>query len=174
MTTIRSTCSLLAGCILLATFSGCKALNLPNFNLNNELVGVARYNSADQPLAGSLTEQAYHKVRQAKTQNSIVLEVVNDEEPVRVLPLPADGNSVYVSNLIKDTGVAEKLGVIEATLYRPSSEAIGGLPMEVQIASDGSTVRPESDYALQPGDRLRVSKGQHPILKGLMSGVLGL
>jgi hypothetical protein len=64
--------------------------------------------------------------------------------------------------------------VIEATLYRSEADSIGGLPMEVRIAGDGQTVRPESDYALRPGDRLRVAEGAHPLLEGLFGSVLGL
>ena len=163
--------------LLMGIGSGCSTLklpNLPNFPFSSRGTDAAEmYKSADFPVVGSVSEQAYHGVRQAKSQHAVVLEVVGDSEPVRVLPLPS-GQTVYVSNLLSDTGVAKKLGVIEATLYRSEADSIGGLPMEVRIAGDGQTVRPESDYALRPGDRLRVAEGAHPLLEGLFGSVLGL
>lgn len=174
MISTRSTFKLFAAAVLVMASTGCSSIKLPNLPFGPEPMGVARYKSPDATSFGALSEKAYNGVRQAKAQNSVVLEVVDDSEPVRVLPLPGEGKSVYVSNLLEDTGVADKLGTIEATLYRQSTEAIGGLPMEVLIAGDGQTVLPESDYALQPGDRLRVNKGTHPLLKGLLGGVLGI
>lgn len=164
--------------MLLICGSGCSTLNLPkvaNFG-QFQLVEdpMANFKAADFKLDGNLTEKAYQGVRQAKAQNSVVLEIVGDDDAIRVLPLPDDGKSVYVSNLLSDTGVAKKLGAVEATLFRSSSDVIGGMPMEVRIAGDGKTVRPESDYALQPGDRLRVSKGTHPMLTNLIGSLLGL
>lgn len=159
--------TLLASTAIFAT--GCTSLKLPNLS-----IGAAdpTFKSPDFQLTASVSEEAYHGVRQAKAQNSIVLEIVGDSTPVRVLPLPAE-KAVYVSDLLEQTGVAEKLGAVEATLYRSATDSIGGLPMDVRIASDGKTVRPESDYALQAGDRLRVAKGTHPALKGLLGSVLG-
>ncbi len=155
---------------MLSAAAGCSTLKLPNMTMS--AAPDSPYESAEFPLVGSVSQQAYQGVRQAKAQHAVVLEVVGDSEPVRVLPLPQD-RAVYVSNLLRDTGVTEKLGVIEATLFRQSAESIGGLPMEVRIAGDGQTVRPESDYALQAGDRLKVSKGTHPALKGLLGPLLG-
>ena len=103
-----------------------------------------------------------------------MLQVVGDSPPVRVLPLPSDGRSVTVSNLLTQTGVAKKLGSLEATLFRPASGMIGGLPLEIQLGSDGQSVRPESDYALRAGDRLRVRKAVSPQLKGMLESLLML
>ncbi|MDG2221638.1 MAG: hypothetical protein P8L85_09670 [Rubripirellula sp.] len=162
--------------LLIGIGSGCSTLNLPNLPtlpFSSTGTDADMYKSPEFPSVGSVSEQAYHGVRQAKSQHAVVLEVVGDSEPVRVLPLPP-GKTVYVSNLLEDTGVAKKLGAIEATLYRSEADSIGGLPMEVRVASDGRTVRPESDYALRPGDRLRVAEGTNPILEGLFGSILGL
>ena len=160
--------------LLMAIGSGCSTLSLPNLPFGSMASNSTElYKSPDFPLVGSVSEQAYQGVRQAKSQNAVVLEVVGDSEPVRIMPLPA-GKTVYVSNLLEDTGVTKKLGVIEATLYRSEADSIGGLPMEVRIGGDGQTVRPESDYALRPGDRLKVAEGTHPLLQGLFGGILGL
>jgi len=173
MASKRSTSSLMAAALMLAAIAstGCSTLKLPSLAFGS--APEARYKSPDFQLTSTVSEEAYHSVRQAKAQNSIVLEVVGDSTPVRVLPLPAE-KSVYVSDLLEQTGVAKKLGVVDATLYRHATDSIGGLPLEVRIAGDGQTVRPESDYALQAGDRLRVAKGTHPALKGLLGTVLGM
>ncbi|WP_182868050.1 hypothetical protein [Stieleria mannarensis] len=104
---------------------------------------------------GALTEEAYHKIRQAKTQNAVVLQVAGDEQPVRVLPLPTGQQSVFVSELLTQTGVLKKLGDVQATLYRPSPDSIAGVRMDIKFADDG-TVEPTSDYGLRPGDRVQV------------------
>ena len=125
-------------------------------------------------LAGIESEQVYHKVREAASTHSVVLEVVGENAPIRVLPLPPEGQSVFVSNLLQDTGILEKLGTVEATLYRNSKDSIGGIRMEVKMNSTHDSVRPESDYALQPGDRLRVRKVEHVMLTNLVNGLIGL
>ena len=122
----------------------------------------------------STSEEVYHSVRQARAQNSIVLQVDGDSTPVRVLPLPPEQRSVYVSDLLKQTGVQKKLGPLNATLYRFSPDTIGGLPMEVKMSKDGESVRPVSDYALHAGDRLQVHKAAYPALDGLVNMVLGI
>ena len=99
---------------------------------------------------------------------------MGDKQPIRVLPLPPEGQSVFVSTLLNDTGVLEKLGTIDATLYRNSPHTIGGIRMEVKMTPGHNAVRPESDYALRPGDRLHVRKVEHAALTSLVSGVLGL
>ncbi len=124
-----------------------------------------------QPEAG---EQIYQAVREAKARNAVVLQIVGDSSPIRVLPLPGDDQSVTVSNLLRQTGVNKKLGSIEATLFRPSSDSIAGMPLAIKMESDGRSARPESDYALRAGDRLRVRKAASPAMKGLIQGILGL
>lgn len=114
--------------------------------------------------SNSVAQLVYQGTKQAKANGGIVLQVVGDETPVRVLPLPAEGQSVYVSQLLTQSGVKKQLGAVKATLFRHSTGSIGGMPMECKMTKDGENVRPESDYALQPGDRLRVEKA------GLMGG----
>jgi hypothetical protein len=135
------------------------------------------YQGVDSSFDGgqtSVSKQVYYAVRQAKAENGVVLQVIGDEIPARVLPLPADTKTVYVSELLTQTGVLQKLESVNATLFRYANDSIGGIPMEVKMADDGDSVRPESDYALQAGDRLMVSKAPHPAMKVLVNAVLGL
>jgi hypothetical protein len=154
--------------------TGCTSLNLPAHAFSKpsspEYQGINSGYELD-PRSG---EQAYHSVRQARGQNAIVLQVAGDDTPVRVLPLPPGQKSVFVSDLLKQTGVQKKLGSLEATLFRYSPDTIGGLPMVVKMAPDGRSVRPVSDYALHAGDRLRVNKATSPAMKGLVNMVLGI
>lgn len=129
--------------------------------------------------SGTFNEEVYRKVREAKANDSIVLQIIGDRTPVRVLPLPPasgsnpQGQSVFVSTLLKQTGVDERFGRLEAVLYRHSPESVEGLRMEVQFADHGAgDVRPESDYALRAGDRLVVREGQFGGLSSLVDMAL--
>ena len=121
-----------------------------------------------------LGEQIYNAVREAKARDAVVLQIVGDSTPVRVLPLPENGESVTVSKLLSQAGITKKLGSIDATLFRPSTGSVSGMPMAVKMASNGRSVRPECDYALRAGDRLRVQKSVSPAVEGLIQSLLGL
>ncbi len=133
---------------------------------------------ASQDPAGGLvaqkasdTEEVFLRVREAKAQNSVVVQVVGDSVPVRVLPLPPGERSVFVSDLLKQTGLQDKLGAIKVTVFRASTHSPMGIPMDVKFASPGGDVRPESDYALRAGDRLRIAKDDRSVI-GEMLGAL--
>ncbi|MEO1528297.1 MAG: hypothetical protein AAFX06_22980 [Planctomycetota bacterium] len=126
----------------------------------------------------SMTMEAYQRVRQAKAQNSIVLQVQDDSSPIRVLPLPSDEQSpgmpksAFVSELLTQTGLTKRLGSsLRATLYRPAPDSIQGIRMVVSFREDG-TIDPSTDYALQPGDRLHVTKRQSTGLSSLTDLIL--
>ncbi|MGI9472040.1 MAG: hypothetical protein ACR2NZ_10930 [Rubripirellula sp.] len=152
--------------------TGCSRLNLPEMPFGTpvpkEYRGEPGFDTRNR-----VSEQLYHAVRQARTENGIVLEVVGDSTPARVMPLPTGEKAVYVSNLLTQTGILDKLHAVDATLYRHSNEAISGIPMDVRMSKDKKTVRPESDYALQPGDRLKVRKAPNPAVQSLYNFVLG-
>ena len=153
---------------LLCALTGCSAFQIKD-------PASEKYRPSDPGyLAGAQSMEVYQKVRQAKAQNGIVLEVVGDSEPVRVLPLPPGGQSVFVSNLLEQTGVLQKIGALDAVLYRSSPSSIEGVRMEVRMGKNHRSVQPESDYALQPGDRLRVKKHEIDSLQGILkvAGVL--
>jgi len=114
--------------------------------------------SREFALQPSDSADVFKRVREAKTQNSIVVQVVGDSTPVRVLPLPPDDRSVFVSDLLKQTGLKDKIGPMRATVYRASSHSPMGIPMEVKFTRRGGDVRPDADYSLQAGDRIRITK----------------
>jgi hypothetical protein len=166
--------------VFIAVFStGCAALQVPELNLPASPFRrppTPTYTGVEpgfelQPEAG---EQIYNGVREAKARNAVVLHVVGDSTPVRVLPLPASGQSVTVSQLLTQTKVTKKLGSIDATLFRPSTDSISGMPLDIKMGKDGHSVRPETDYALRAGDRLRVRKAISPAIGGLIETILGL
>jgi len=128
--------------------------------------------SGEIPLQGSDSAEIFQRIREAKSQNAVVVQVSGDSVPVRVLPLPPDGRSVYVSDLLTQTGIQEKVGSLRATLYRANPQAPSGIPMEVRFDPRGGSVRPDSDYALQPGDRLKVSKAEKPLLGGMLDQII--
>lgn len=128
--------------------------------------------SGEMPLQGSDSAEIFQRIREAKAQNAVVVQVAGDSTPVRVLPLPPDGRSVYVSDLLAQTGIQEKVGSLRATLYRANPQTPSGIPMEVRFDPRGGSVRPDSDYALQPGDRLKVSKAEKPLLGGMLDQII--
>ena len=164
---------------LAVAFSGCTPLNLTELRIPKTPFSKPEGNQYPGSPTGfelqpEAAEQVYNGVREAKARNAVVLQVVNDSTPVRVLPLPADGRSVTVSTLLGQTKVAKKLGCVNATLFRPSADSISGMPLEIKLEKDGRSVRPETDYALRAGDRLRVRKAVNPAIQDLVNGVLGL
>lgn len=136
----------------------------------------------------TFTQEAYESVRNAKANNSIVLQVLGDDVPIRVLPLPpssasaagCDANmggaaapTVYVSTLLQQTGVMGQLGKCQAALYRPAPNSLDGIRMDVLFSPhDSEQVRPESDYALRPGDRLVIGKDTRAGLDNLLDMLL--
>lgn len=138
--------------------------------------------------SATFTQEAYESVRNAKANNSIVLQILDDDVPIRVLPLPPGGASgpgcdasmggaapptVYVSTLLQQTGVLRKLGKVQAALYRSAPDSLDGVRMDVVFSPhDAEQVRPESDYALRPGDRLVIGKDNRIGLDSLLDMVL--
>ena len=155
--------------------AGCTSLNLPGLKLENDStryvpVGVG------ESMGGfdeNVTASIYQKMRQARSENAIVLHIPSDDDPARVLPLPPGGQSVFVSTLLKQTGVLGKFRSVDVSLFRSSAHVIGGIRMDVEIDKDAKVVRPECDYALQPGDRILVEKPKTTALDGIGT-IIGL
>jgi hypothetical protein len=160
-------------------FSGCTTLNISQLELPPSPFSKPKANPYPGIQTGfeiepEAAEQVYNGVREAKARNAVVLQVVGDSSPVRVLPLPQDGRSVTVSTLLSQTQVTKKMGAISATLYRPAADSIAGMPLEIKLEKDGRSVRPETDYALHAGDRLRVGKAVNPVVQDLVNAAFGL
>jgi len=152
--------------LLLGATTGCGTFKIPVFQRPTGSGPYVPVGPGVQ-MSGGESLELYQKLKQAKRENAVVLEVVDDDVPVRVLPLPPGQTSVFVSQLLKQTGVQAKLGSIEATLYRYSTDTVSGIPMKVRMDDDGEVVRPESDYALRSGDRLQVSEKEFNVLSSL-------
>lgn len=157
-------------CFLL---TGCTSIDLPKTAFQRPANPEYLSMNSSLDLAHTVQEKAYYAVRQAKAENGVVLEVAGDSNPARTMPLPEAGQAVYVSDLLQETGVLAKLEHVEATLYRYSPGTVNGMPMQVRMSEDCTAVRPESDYALQPGDRLRVWKVPNPAMGKLFNAFLG-
>lgn len=173
-------CVLLTGCGNLPSMSNADLLS-PGFLKRKPRSQMVLANGTPTPLSEngteSLTMETYQRVRQAKAENAVVLQVQNDSSPIRVLPLPTDElspgtpKSVFVSELLTQTGLTRRFGMMEATLYRPSPDSIQGVRMVVSFREDG-TIDPSTDYALQAGDRVHVTKRQVTGLSSLTDMIL--
>lgn len=140
---------------------------------NNPMAGSAEGLQADPrgTLKPNASAETFQKVKQAKRENAVVLQIQGEAEPVRVLPLPREGQSVYVSDLLTQTGVFRKFGRVDAELYRNSTNLMDGVRMKVNIRG-GDTIAPETDYALRPGDRLLVRRAPATTFGDAFEGVL--
>ncbi len=145
-------------CTLLAAIAIAAVTIAPGCNVFGKKDNVPP--SGEFALQSSDSADVFKRVREAKAQNSVVVQVVGDSTPVRVLPLPPDERSVFVSDLLKQTGLKESYGPMRVTLYRSNVHAPMGIPMEVKFAARGGDVRPDADYAIQAGDRIRISKDE--------------
>ncbi|WP_146599475.1 hypothetical protein [Novipirellula aureliae] len=167
--------------ILTIFATGCTSFNLPGIHLPGAGTSpdgtkyVSNSTGADyKGFDETMTETVYQRVREAAANNAIVLQVDGNREESRVLPLPADGRSVFVSSLLTQSGVVEEIGGVKVVLYRSSPQTIGGVKLDVKMSEGGKTVLPESDYALHPGDRIFVAKKPIVLMDGLLTSALGL
>lgn len=173
-------CVFSTGCGNLPSMSNLDLLS-PSFLKHKPRAQMVLANGTPTPLTAngteSLTMESYQRVRQAKAENAVVLQVQDDSSPIRVLPLPTDElspgtpKSVFVSELLTQTGLTRKFGAMQATLYRPAPDSIQGIRMVVSFRDDG-TIDPSTDYALQAGDRVHVTKRQITGLTSLTDMVL--
>lgn len=134
-------------CLLVGSFStGCSLLHT-SADLPSEL--ALRSSSADDPIQAVL---------KARENHAIVLHVIGSDAPPKIIPLPEDGSPVYVSDLLKQSGLNEKFARMNATLHRNSTNAIDGVRMGIRFASRSNQLLPEHDYQLFPGDRVEVTE----------------
>ncbi len=128
----------------------------------------------EKPIAleGSDSAEAFKRLKQAKSQNAIVLQIDGDSMPIRVLPLPPDGRPVFVSDLLKQTGIQEKMGRILVTVYRPADDGYSSARMDVRFDQSGEKVRPECDYSLRAGDRIRIVEDTNTGITSMLDSLL--
>ncbi|QDT08522.1 hypothetical protein [Planctomycetes bacterium K23_9] len=161
------------GAVICVMLTGCTGLRLPKFagsDQGSEYVGVDPSVLSD----GAVNEKNYYAVRQALKQNAIVLNVQGDSDPVRILPLPSEGESVLVSDLLRQSGVLKSIGAVDVVVFRHLPPSPTGLRLPVRMNGSHEEVRPETDYALRPGDRIQVSRYTNDMVQSLLSKAMGL
>lgn len=154
--------------ILALASTGCTLVQ-PKSSIGLDAGALQASDSARSIAAGG-SEEVFQRIKQAKSQNAIVLQVDGDAEPVRVLPLPPEGRSVNVSDLLEQTGVASAFGGMQVRVYRDSPNQMDGVRMDVHF--EGKRIRPESDYALRPGDRIHVRKDESTLIGRFLGGMI--
>lgn len=140
-------CQLLLAAVCLTFGAGGCSL-LPNGNDSEHETLLRPSGAVDQ----------YQAVAKARENNAVVLQVLGAKEPSRIIPLPNDGNTVYVSMLLQQSGVTKEFSAVDATLYRNSTDIMSGVKMGVRFLPKSTQPVPECDYAIQPGDRLEVQE----------------
>lgn len=188
---------LLLSLLFVSAAPGCSLFSAPSVSMpsaiENILPGAASSKSRYVPVghdvtlqSSGFTEDVYQAVRKAKQTNSIVLQVYEDSEALRILPLPSTnqtdtmvGNTgttggIFTSTLLKQTGVLKKYGKVQVAVFRPSPSSFDGVRMDVMFApGSGREIRPESDYALRPGDRIVVRKDDRMSVDSLVDFAMG-
>lgn len=92
----------------------------------------------------------------------VYLEVRNGGVHRERFPIPPD-KPYFVADLVSDTNLTKRVGRIKVTVAR---ETVAGQPpvrMDVDFDSSGKNVMVEQNYALQPGDRVFVSKDESTV-----------
>ena len=119
----------LIACSAVAITIGCGSVTVPKTPFGKPK--SSPYADATSGFEGDprLAQRLYQATRTAASQNSLVLQVVGDADPARILPLPPAGQTVYVSQLLEQTGVMKRYGGVSATLYRYNTAVIGGTRM---------------------------------------------
>ncbi|NND98629.1 MAG: hypothetical protein HKN47_15010 [Pirellulaceae bacterium] len=171
---IRRLCSSLTGTLVILAClcsTGCSTFD---FSPSGEGVPYIGAEPGVMLLDPSETEETYNAVRQARSRNAVVLHVMGDSDPIRILPLPQDGKTVLISDLLRQSGVQKALKSIDVALIRTMPHMHTGHRMDVKMNGNGEQVRPETDYALRPGDRIQVAKYRADKTKSLIGAALGL
>lgn len=131
------------------------------------LIGSPLGSGSGKAVSAQETEEVFRRIREAQAQNAVLVQVIGDSPPLRVLPLPPGQQPAFVSSLLKQTGVQEKWGRIQVRVFRVAPGVPAGVPMEVKFDPKTGQVRPECDYALRPGDRVQIAEDDS-ILEGFL------
>lgn len=144
------------------SLSGCATLNLSPAEEAPE---------TEAALTESPEVAMFRAVQMARQNHSIVLQVRGVEKPLRVIPLPEDGATVFMSDLVRQSGLSSKFGSMDITLFRSSEQELDGVKMAVTVDKSGR-VNTGTDYALRAGDRIVIRRGVNTAISGVLDGIL--
>ncbi|WP_145089485.1 hypothetical protein [Rosistilla carotiformis] len=160
----HSTClvaALLAFCLL---NTGCASLTLFPSTDNDA--------SKESTLSESPQAAMFRAIQTARQTNSIVLQVEGADKPMRVIPLPADGKTVFVNDLLRQAGLKTKYSGLDIVLFRTATGEMDGVKMAVTFDTKTGRVSTGTDYALRPGDRVTVRKVLNSTIQNVLDGLV--
>lgn len=161
----RSSCfvAALLACCLLST--GCASLALfPGTENESDVESEPRLNESPEAAM-------FRAVQTARQTNSIVLQVEGADKPMRVIPLPTDGKTVFMNDLLRQTGLKSRYNSLDIVLFRSSGTEMDGVKMAVTFDKSGR-VNTGTDYALRPGDRITVRKVLNSTIQNVLDGLV--
>ncbi|MEZ6089136.1 MAG: hypothetical protein R3C05_14130 [Pirellulaceae bacterium] len=126
----------------------------------------------DVRLTESPEAAMFRALQTARTSNAVVLQIEGAEKPLRVLPLPEDGTSVFMNDLIRQLNLNSKFGALDVTLFRSSGEVMDGVKMSVTFDRKTGRVNAGTDYALRPGDRITIRKVYTSTIQNFIEGLV--
>ena len=136
--------------LLMFTTQGCATLSL---SLDPEPVEKVETTLKESPEA-----RMYRAIQTARETNSIVLQVEGSDKPLRVIPLPKGGESVFMNDLLRQAGLVKRFNSHDITLFRSDGNVIDGVKMAVVFDKKAGRVKAGTDYALRAGDRVTVRR----------------
>ncbi len=148
-------------CCLLST--GCASL---------AMFPAASEEPASAPALRESPEAAmYRAIQTARQTGAIVVQIEGAEKPLKVLPLPTDGSTVFVSSLIRQMDLKRRFRGLDITLFRSTGQVMDGVKMAVTFDKSGR-VTTGTDYALRPGDRVTVRRQLHSAMQSIVDGLV--
>lgn len=127
--------------------------------------------SEPAPLKESPEAAMFRAVQTARQTGAIVVQVQGAEKPLKVIPLPTDGSTVFISDLIQQMDLKRRFSSLNVTLFRSTDHVMDGVKMAVTFNKAGH-VTTGTDYALRPGDRVTVRHELHSALQSVLDNAL--
>lgn len=85
----------------------------------------------------------------------VVLEVTNGKRHFEKIPLP-EGQSMFVSDIIRDAQLFKKIGKMKVSVLRPNGANKPPVRLDVDFDDKGKNVMEGQNYSLRPGDHIVV------------------
>ncbi len=97
---------------------------------------------------------------------AVVLEVRNGKPHFERIPLSAD-KPTFIQDIVDDAKLVDKLGRIQVTIIRPTGASNPPIRMVADFDTETKRIVVGQNYAIQPNDKIVVSKETRNWLDGL-------
>lgn len=163
--TSLSWCFLIA-CVAITLNSGCSAMmgernKGPLSNIDMNSLKAAGYAAGSTPAAVEPSQDG---------RPTVILEVRDGKKHMERIPLPPD-KPTYISDIVKDAKLVEKLGRIDLAIMRPSGTSAPPVRMQIDFDTRGKNVMEDQNYSLRSGDHIIVAPDDTTAIDRLVESV---